>query len=436
MKKALTVILASSLLLMPLQVYASDTQEVVSVLNFDKLQEEIIANNPTAKMLDKSVDSVNYAFKAKESALEEQSDNAYFKSAKLKAEADLLIAEGALETAQSNGEPADQIKTLQNQIFVLNFQINYYEMQIRAMSLSGDWEDDLDKDKSQAVQKVVLTADMMTNLQVWAAQNYYMAYNNALINQVDLQSSRELTQKNVAISQIRKDLGMATPLDVTAVESQLKDNDQMLKVLSDNLSLIRGELNLLLGRDFDKQLTIETVPVLDELKLSSMKYDADLELAINKSYNLRLAQNALSTKNTARHRAEDSGNNYAYKQGKVDSETEEIKLEDEKKKLERDFDKAFNDVLSKKNDLQREEGKLSDEHTKYDVLSLKHSLGMISKLEFDGGTAIYQSRVNIVKNAEHDLFKAYQVYDWMLKGLNTVSTGVASASGGSTTSAR
>lgn len=436
MKKALTVILASSLLLMPLQVYASDTQEVVSVLNFDKLQEEIIANNPTAKMLDKSVDSVNYAFKAKESALEEQSDNAYFKSAKLKAEADLLIAEGALETAQSNGEPADQIKTLQNQIFVLNFQINYYEMQIRAMSLSGDWEDDLDKDKSQAVQKVVLTADMMTNLQVWAAQNYYMAYNNALINQVDLQSSRELTQKNVAISQIRKDLGMATPLDVTAVESQLKDNDQMLKVLSDNLSLIRGELNLLLGRDFDRQLTIETVPVLDELKLSSMKYDADLELAINKSYNLRLAQNALSTKNTARHRAEDSGNNYAYKQGKVDSETEEIKLEDEKKKLERDFDKAFNDVLSKKNDLQREEGKLSDEHTKYDVLSLKHSLGMISKLEFDGGTAIYQSRVNIVKNAEHDLFKAYQVYDWMLKGLNTVSTGVASASGGSTTSAR
>lgn len=436
MKKALTVILASSLLLMPLPVYASETQDEITVLKFEKLQEEIIAKNPTAKMLDNSVSSISYAFKAKRSALEEQSDNAYFTTELGEAEVNLSTAQGELQTEQAKGVDADQsiIATLQDQIFVYNFIINYYRMQIGAMRLPSDWEDDLDKDKSQAIQKVVLTADMMTDLQVWLAQNYYIAYNNSLINQADLQSSRELTQKNVTISQIRKDLGMATLLDVTAAKSQLKDNDQMLKVLSDSLSSIRGELNLLLGQDFNTQLRLETVPEVDEIKLSSMNYEEDQELANINSYTLRLAQNALSIKKTARNRAEDNGSSNAFKQAKVDLETEEIKLADEQKKLEEDFDKAYNAVLNKKTDLQTTKEKLSDEQAQYNVLSLKHTLGMIAQVELDAGTAIYRSKVNKVKSAEHELFKAYQAYDWMLKGLNTVSTGGASSSSGSSPS--
>lgn len=428
MKKTLTVIVASLLLVMPMPVYAIDTQDennaIISRINeitFEKLQDETLERNPTVKTLNNGVLSLINSFdlnqlnlikNMNESGLLQQVGN--LKTLRQTAQTDL--------NALPLGDPGIAIKEA---------EITNYDSQIASLNAQLEVISNLkssnDINKSQTVQKLALTSEMMKDIQVWSAQNYYLAFNNLLITQEDLQSSRALVQNSLNITRVRRDLGMATSLDVKAAESQSKDLDRNAKVLNDNLSSFRGALNLLFGQEYNTALEIKSIPELDEGKISSMNYDADLQMALNNSLTLMLAQNARGTKKTAFDKAADKGVN-AINLAKADLDTEDIKVDDAKKKLEQAFDKAFNAVKDGQKDLQREKDRISDEQKQYEILTLKLNLGMISQVEYDAGTATYHGQLNKLKTAHHVLFKAYLAYDWMIKGLDTVSSSSVSSS--------
>ncbi len=409
MRKVLSLGLVMSILLfgMPLSVSASDAQDKITSLKFKELQDNILARNVLVKTSYYQVDSTWFALDAQQEALKAQT------TGQINSQKALLNKQiDAYKNEIEHPSATTDVPTLTFLKRILDDQLT----QLNAIPTGSN--SSFEDTRTKTIQKLSLIADMTGKGQVYAAQSLYLAYNDLLLNQEDLRSQLRLTQKNLDIQRLRQTLGLLTSTDVKSIELQVADLGRKLMGLAENLSSIRGDLNLMLGQDYDTTLTLQTVPEVDISKIAKMAYDEDLQTTMDHSLSVLIQANALSLKGTQLNYS--SG--IAYNQVDVEYDSEALKLVSEKRKLVKAFDKAYQDVKDKQNDLQVVQNTLTNESKKYDLLSLKYKLDIISLLEYESGTADYQNKVNSVTIAKHNLFKAYLTYDWMLQGLNVSSS--------------
>lgn len=403
MKKTLSMMLIGTMLLMPTPVFATEDDNDLHSLRFDKIEEEMEARSPLIinsvdKVADASSD-INSLISQLKTAKESMETNPYKPLGYISG---MTLKEVPLPTVPQPTVGEDFKTNDQGMINYLNDQLNYislYNYVSQVSSLQTQIESL--EDKRGDMWKSWLQVEQGKEQAIWGAQQLYLAYNGIAQTKDNLQTNVTLLQKKLTAQQLKESLGLAIHTDVTATELQIKELNMTLDKLNQSMDDLKGQLNVMLGQDFDTELTLSEPSSVSQSKLRAMDYEEDLDDALIQSYNVRLKE-----------------------------DSDEIK--DAERSFTLAFHQAYQNVQDKKKALELEQLKLNNEQLKYDQNVLMNSLGLISSLDFEGLRSLYLTQVNKVKTAQQDVLQAYTSYDWMKKGL-TVSNGAsASVSAGST----
>lgn len=247
--------------------------------------------------------------------------------------------------------------------------------------------------------KSYIQVEQLENQLIQGVQSMFLSYFNLVDQRDSLADSIKMLENQLKVSKISQSLGLATNFDTLKLETQLKEQNNMLKEMDKALETMIGNINLMLGQDYDVDLTLLKPKELRESLIKDIDYDKDLEEALKLSYDVRLADN-----------------------------------HDDREQAKREFTFAFYQVYenlrNKLKAIELAEEKLENERAIYDVNYLKYSLGLMSKLEFEGNRLAYRSQAKEVEKAKRELLQAYTDYEWMKKGQKvSISGGTASSAG-------
>jgi hypothetical protein len=293
-------------------------------------------------------------------------------------------------------------------ISVLNNNKNSMEGQITSLEQQKE-------DRSEILSKLILQNEMTNYQLVWTAENLMANYNNINYNIDELNSKLSLLGRQLAVAEYKKSIDMGTEMDVQSIELQIMDLESSLKQLNEQKDDIAGELNLMLGQDYDTDVTISDTPEPDYISIDSIDMEEDLKDALASNYKIILQSYEYSDKGEA---LGDAGTGNEETAAYNNFENEAIKLDDVKMKFEKDFHNAFQEVVDKKEALENEKFKLEYEAKRLNISELKYELGMISSISLDSARSEYKSQSIKVSTAEDELWKAYRKYEWMMKGLS------------------
>lgn len=409
----------------------------ITYLQFSAIEQDITANNPTVLANQHLVDSTDYGYAVLNSNVNDMQNalnslgtaitafqtsennlnsnlasytamppNTPYLSNLTNANDNKLLAGLASNTGYLAGIYQANIQSLQaNQTSLLK---QLYQLESRQASLAG------------TLAQVNLQTTMVDKQLVWAAQSLYAGYNKIAAQQQDLNNTLGFLQEQLAAVKVQVSLGMATADAVAAVQSKISDVRFALDNLGTQATSVKGDLNMLLGQDYDTPLSVQAMPGPDTTGLESVNFDNDIDTALAASYSIQIETKIRDTKqNVANLDSTNYGNgSYEYLQAKADLDGEQVKLDDETRKFSNAFHKAYEDVRMKEEALTYEKTKRQTQWTQLNETTVKYNLGMVSELEFAAAQSAYQSELSKVQNLQNDLEMSYTKYQWMKNGLS------------------
>jgi hypothetical protein len=378
-------------------------------LNYADIEKVIAERNPTVKTNMDLIDSADNGYLAINDAKGDISSSVGSLTQMIKA---LRVKENA------DGTTPEQKATYE-------VQIRGYQAQIASLGNSIATLENNAEDAEQSVAKAKTNVEMV-NQQIFSSTQSLFFANDALgIQRKGLEDNISyLTKKNEAIN-LQKALGMVSALDVSTFDQQIKDLNYQIDMVKQQQDTVRGQVNLLVGQDFNHPLDLIGNYSFDEANASTQDYPKDLQTAMEKSYALKLQQMDIDAKQLALDHSEemDGIDTYAYKKAQADLDAAKTTLDDVNKKLKQQFDQAYNDVHDKLEASKLEQSRLDVEKTKLSNAQLSNKVGTLSNLDLEGVTVEYNGQVLKAQNAQEDLLKAYTVYQWLLKGVGPASQG-------------
>lgn len=280
----------------------------------------------------------------------------------------------------------------------LNYNLlNIYQSQL--MSIESQIQSLTSKSADNGVANI--QQSIVNDQIVWGAQQLYLTYNDLSAQAENLQKQLKLLQDQLTIAKLQFQLGMTIGTDVKTTESKISDLAFGLKTLNDNRNWIKGNINIMLDQEFDTNLTIAPNPAVDETTVNALNYDTDLDKAIT------LSKDILLKVKTESNIIPDS----------VTYDIQNLKL-----KTKLDFDKSYQGLRNMLQTLKNEEAKLAIEQEKLDYAQQSYSYGLISTISLEAAKVPYEGQKLKVSNAQTDLVKAYNLYQWLIQGTNHTSS--------------
>jgi len=431
MKRLLCIVIIT-ILLLPLKAFGAgkSLNKTSEPIIFDEIEEEILEKNPQVKINSNTIDSLNTSYSelwSQRSDVEDAIDSL---------DSGISYYAGKLTSLTSSLKPGETITDpdilsyissntsamkdiYQAYLNVLSYNRSSLEEQLKNM---GHQQEDI----GRVIEKMKIQIAMINYQIVYTAENLYIAYDNVIHQQDEFRNNLSLLENQLKNIQVLKDLGLTGILDVKTIEIKLKETKLADKILAVQKKDIIGELNLMLGQDFDTDMIVSPLPMPDKNNIDSIAFDRDVLDALAASYVVRIQDEECKAKELIMNRAkehEGEGSN-SYRKAQKDLDSEKIRLNDEKRKFELAFYKCYEEVKDKQESLEIEKYRLESEKEKAGQLNKKFELGLISSLEINAGIVSYKSQELKVRTGENDLLKAYRKYIWMKKGVSLQSSGI------------
>lgn len=224
---------------------------------------------------------------------------------------------------------------------------------------------------------------------VWNMETMFITYNDLAAQIEDLSYKKALLEKQLAAAKLQKELGMITETSYQNTEGALKDVESGLKQLQESRQSIKQTFNVNLAQPYDTDIHIGEVPNVTKEQIEAIKVDDEYKDALKKAYGVRVG----------------------------DAKNDVDKKNDEIRKFENGFYRAYETILDKQKTLDAEKVKMAAAEKNKKAADLKYKLGMLSSIQYEAEQSNYASRKTAFAQAEHALFKAYQQYQWAKRGL-------------------
>lgn len=221
---------------------------------------------------------------------------------------------------------------------------------------------------------------------------------------------RNLTALDRQIAAVEKqvELGMAAPLTLENLQQSRRSVAAQRETLELVQQTAENQLSLLCGNTAGTTVKPTVAPTVTSKQLSDMNYTTDLAQAMENSYSIWSAQNAVRK---ASNDYEDDVTST------VDAyEAAKLTLENTEESVTNSFRQMYLDVQDKKRLLDEAQAAYDMEEKNFAVDQLQYDRGMISQMDYLTAQDDLAAKQDAVTTAEHDLFTAYNTYDWARRG--------------------
>ena len=300
-----------------------------------------------------------------------------------------------------------------------------YEMNIEMLENNIDMmEEQLDEFEKlpgqiMELEKTILQLDMANETIILGAQNLYLGYNNLSRQMEELVQNLENLENRIELMLIQEELGMVRTMDVGVAVNQREQLKLAIQTMQTQLDNILGEINLMLDQDFDNSLElVDSTISLDVAIVDQSDYKDDLKRAKKNSYAINLKDYDYDIKEHNAWWVDRYGSSSDSRIADRDLDNVKIEQDQEDKKVELVFDKAYKNLKDKRILLENERKNFEILEKEYELLEIRYELGMVSTIEYNQGQADYNADTNSLATSEQNLFQAWLAYDALVQGIN------------------
>lgn len=240
------------------------------------------------------------------------------------------------------------------------------------------------------------------------AQTAYLGLVSLQDGLATLERNLDSLDRNLAAVEKQVELGMASQLTLDNLEQSRRSLESQREAMLLQQEQAQVQLAQLCGLDVNERVRITGIPTVTARQLSEIDYEADLEAALDNSYTIWVKQDAVRQ----------ASNDYA---DSVTSTTDyfeaaKLALEAEKRSVTTSVRQMYENVQEKQRLLEEAQAAYDTEKKNFDVDALQYERGMISQLDYLTAQDDLAAKQDAVTTAEHDLFTAYNTYDWARRG--------------------
>lgn len=265
-------------------------------------------------------------------------------------------------------------------------------------------EDELDDTYTSTEKQLENTANGI----VVGAQTAYAGIITIREGIETLDRSLAALDRNIAVVEKQVEIGMASQLTLENLEQTRRTAAAQRETLVKQQTATENQLSLLCGNTANTTVKPTTLPTVTDRQLADMNYEKDLEAALDNSYTIWSARDEM------RKASNDYEDNVT---STVDAyEAAKLNLEYAEESVTNSFRQLYLDVQDKKRLLDEAQAAYDMEKKNFDVDALRYERGMISKNDYLTAQDDLAAQEDAVRTAEHDLFTAYNTYDWAKRG--------------------
>ena len=374
---------------------APPAQEVKSI-GLVGLERTVRTNNPTIKSLNKMVASVGSMSAASQ-------DVSQIQGAVEGYEALIASLEGACK-GLSEDDPLyiayqEQIKILRNNVSSLNGTLASLPA-IAAMT------NDAYSEAEYSLRKQV---DNAANQLCSGAESMMIGIKTLEYTHTSLVRSLNALDRQLAVLKIQADRGMVSPLTYENAQTQRTKLAANIQTLETQQNSLCSSLALMCGYGANTIVKPTGLPEISTRDISKMKYETDLEEALENSYTLWSKQDAV------RQAGNKVDSNLSGTKESYEAAKEELAATEED--LTSSFRQIYNDVADKQRLVSAAETAAEKARSDLEVSRVKYEIGTLSELDYKNAQDDLASAEDAVATAKINLLSAYQTYQWAKKGL-------------------
>ena len=233
-------------------------------------------------------------------------------------------------------------------------------------------------------------------------QQLMLGYYQARASKEMVDTAAHLAQAAYDSAVTRRNIGMATELEVTEAEKSLRSALDGQQTLNDTLTSLHRQLLFMTGWSYDEAVEVGAPPVPNLSEIDGMNPENDLTRAIGNNYTL-IAQRGASGKGTANHDA---------KFRTLDESEMKVKIQ---------LESLYQTVVQNRISYEAARTAMEGARLTMDGNEKKYQLGMLGKLEYLQMKMVYLQQKSAADAAALELVQAMESYRWAVEGLADIS---------------
>ena len=253
-------------------------------------------------------------------------------------------------------------------------------------------------------------------------ENESLAVTQLLVNktvQVE-KGARLLTQKQSLLERVcqieekKQELGFSTGTDLSEKKLAVSEGAKELQSAKDGLTLLKRQLNDLMGREIDEELII-TPPELTRTIETAPAYSEELlRTATDKNYKLKTLRRDKQQAET------DSKKNDRYdgqlKASRVDMQLADVSTEEEKVNISNDLKKKLDAINTAAAEYQNKKDANSKAKIEWEQQQKSAKLGLVSAVELQALELQYEQTEMELSTAAYAYDLAWEEYNMLMNG--------------------
>lgn len=232
---------------------------------------------------------------------------------------------------------------------------------------------------------------------------------------VDLLTQKQALLERVSqIEEKKAELGFSTPTDLSGKKLEVSQGAKDLQDAKDGLTLLKRQLNDLMGRELDEELNI-TPPELTRTIETAPAYSEELlKTAIQKNYKLKTLRR---DRQQAKEKSEDMSK-YAgqIRASELDMDLADVAMKDQEAAIANDLKKKLDRINAAAAVYQNKKDAHAKAKTEWEQQQKSAKLGMVSAVELQALELMYEQTELELTAAAYDYDLAWEEYNMLMDG--------------------
>lgn len=232
-----------------------------------------------------------------------------------------------------------------------------------------------------------------------------------------LAEKQELLERVCEIKGKKAELGFSTNVDLEGKKLEVAQGAKDLQDAADGLTLLKRQLNDLMGRELDETLVITPPEFTRDIETAPEYTEELLKQATDKSYKLK-------TLRRDKQQAEEKTNNNSLYDGQIraselDMDIADVAMQDEKAAIANDLKKKLDAINAAAAAYQNQKDALKKAKTEWEHQQASAKLGIVSPVELQALQLQYEQTELALMNAAYAYDIAWGEYTMMMEGTSS-----------------
>ncbi len=232
-----------------------------------------------------------------------------------------------------------------------------------------------------------------------------------------LAEKQELLERVCEIEGKKAELGFSTNVDLEGKKLEVAQGAKDLQDAADGLTLLKRQLNDLMGRELDETLVITPPEFTRDIETAPEYTEELLKQATDKSYKLK-------TLRRDKQQAEEKTNNNSLYDGQIraselDMDIADVAMQDEKAAIANDLKKKLDAINAAAAAYQNQKDALKKAKTEWEHQQASAKLGIVSPVELQALQLQYEQTELALMNAAYAYDIAWGEYTMMMEGTSS-----------------